>query len=199
MQTFNRRAALAGMSGLFLAACTTPSPAPKYPEITFTHVPPLRLDVASLEIVDGFKPGFAAPNVEHLMPISPAAAARRWARDRLVPVGNAGRVIFTITDGAVIETPLERTKGVRGVVTKDRSERYDAVLKVRIDVESGDARRRGEVSADAMRSRTVLEGLSLNEREQVWFQMTEELVTDIDSELDTAIRQFLQPFLVSRR
>ncbi|MGB0570658.1 MAG: hypothetical protein ACPGQM_01115 [Alphaproteobacteria bacterium] len=196
MYRFNRRTALAGLSGLILAGCTTPSPAPRYPELTFNHLPPIRLDAASLEIVDEFKPSFAAPNVEHLMPVSPAAAMRRWALDRLKPVGRGGRIVFTIADAAVVETALAPTPGVRGVITKDQSERYDAKLLVRISVDGGDNRRRGDVSAEAMRSRTVIEGLSLNEREEIWFQMSENLVMDMNSELETAIRSFLQPFLV---
>jgi len=196
MYRFNRRTALVGLSGLILAGCTTPSPAPRYPELTFSHLPPIRLDAATLEIVDEFKSPFATPNVEHLMPVSPAAAMRRWALDRLMPVGNGGRIIFTIADAGVVETALAPTPGVRGVVTKDQSERYDAKLLVRISVDGGDNRRRGDVSAEAMRSRTVIEGLSLNEREKIWFQMTEGLVADMDGELEGAIRSFLQPFLV---
>ena len=197
MYRFNRRTALAGLSGLVLAGCTKPSPAPRYPELTFNHLPPIRLDAATLEIVDAFKSPFTAPNVEHLMPVSPAVAMRRWAQDRLTPVGKGGRIVFTIVDAGVIETALEPTPGVRGVVTKDQSERYDASLRVRISVDGGDNRRRGEVSADAMRSRTVIEGMSLNEREKIWFQMTESLVADMNGELEAAIRSFLQPFLVA--
>ena len=197
MYRFNRRTALAGLSGLVLAGCTMPSPAPRYPELTFNHLPPIRLDAATLEIVDAFKSPFTAPNVEHLMPVSPAVAMRRWAQDRLTPVGKGGRIVFTIVDAGVIETALEPTPGVRGVVTKDQSERYDASLRVRISVDGGDNRRRGEVSADAMRSRTVIEGMSLNEREKIWFQMTESLVADMNGELEAAIRSFLQPFLVA--
>tara|TARA_R110002110_G_scaffold415852_1_gene658117 strand:- start:22304 stop:22903 length:600 start_codon:yes stop_codon:yes gene_type:complete len=197
MYRFNRRTALAGFSGLVLAGCTTPSPAPRYPELTFTHLPPIRLDAAELEIVDGFKSPFASPNIEHLMPVSPATAMRRWARDRLLPVGSGGRIVFTIADAAVIETPLAPTPGLRGAVTKDQSERYDARLEVQITVDGGDTRRRGEVTAEAMRSRTVAEGISLNEREKIWFQMTEDLVTNMNGELETAIRSFLQPFLVA--
>jgi len=196
MYRFSRRTALAGLSGLILAGCTTPSPAPEYPELTFKHLPPIRLDAASMEIVEEFKSPFAAPNVEHLMPVSPAAAMRRWAMDRLVPVGSGGRIVFTIADAGVIETKLAPTPGVRGVVTKDQSERYDAKLQVRISVDGGDNRRRGDVSAEAMRSRTVIEGLSLNEREKIWFQMSEDLIMDMNGELETAIRSFLQPFLV---
>ena len=198
MHRFNRRAALAAMLGLVLPACTTPSPTLMFPQITFVHLPPLRLDAASLEIVDAFKPSFASPNVEHLMPVSPAAAARRWARDRILPVGNAGRIVFTIEHAGVFETQLEPAKGVRGVVTKDHSERYDAALKLRMSIDGGDGRRQGEVSAEATRSRTVLEGLSLNKREEMWFRLTEELMGDINAELESAIRQFLQPFLVPR-
>jgi len=196
MYRFSRRTALAGLSGLILAGCTAPSPAPRYPELTFTHLPPIRLDAATLEIVDAFKSPFAAPNVEHLMPVSPAAAMRRWAQDRLLPVGDGGRIVFTIADAGVTETSLAPTPGVRGVVTKDQSERYDAKLLVRISVDGGDNRRRGDVSAEAMRSRTVIEGISLNEREEIWFRMTEGLVTDMNGELEAAIRSFLQPFLV---
>ncbi|MEP4380042.1 MAG: hypothetical protein ABJ215_18280 [Alphaproteobacteria bacterium] len=196
MYHFDRRTALAGLSGLLLAGCTAPSPAPRYPELTFTHLPPIRLDAASLEIVEAFKSPFAAPNVEHLMPVSPAAAMRRWAQDRLKPVGKGGRIVFTIADAGVTETTLAPTPGVRGVVTKDQSERYDAKLIVSISVDVGDNRRRGEVGAEAMRSRTVVEGISLNEREKIWFEMTEGLVMDMDGELETAIRSFLQLFLV---
>lgn len=197
MYRFNRRTALAGLSGLVLAGCTTPPPAPRYPELTFTHLPPIRLDAARLEIVDGFKSPFALPNVEHLMPVSPAAAMRRWAQDRLLPVGSGGQIVFTVADAAVIETPLAATPGLRGAVTKDQSERYDARLEVLITVDGGDNRRRGEVTAEAMRSRTVPEGISLNEREKIWFQMTEDLVTNMNGELEAAIRLFLQPFLVA--
>lgn len=197
MYRFSRRTALAGLSGLVLAGCTMPAPTPRYPELTFTHLPPIRLDAAELEIVDGFKSPFGSPNVEHLMPVSPAAAMRRWARDRLMPVGSGGRIVFTIADAGVIETRLAPTPGLRGAVTKDQSERYDARLEVHITVDGGDNRRRGEVTADAMRSRTVPEGISLNEREKIWFQMTEDLVTNMNGELETAIRSFLQPFLVA--
>jgi hypothetical protein len=191
--TFDRRQALAGFAVLLLAGCTTPPPAPKYPALTFTHLPPIRIEAASLEIVEGYQPPLTAPNVEHRMPVAPAAAVRRWAEDRLVPVGAAGRIVVTIEDAAVKEVALQRSGGVRGVVTTDQTERYDARLAVRVAVRNRSGS--GEVSAEAARTRTVPEGLSLNEREKVWFEVTETLINDLNGELDAAIQEFLKPFL----
>jgi hypothetical protein len=193
----NRRAALAGLSAAVLAACTTPPPAPLFPELTFTHLPPLRLDAAALDIVDAYKPPLTAPNVEHRMPVSPAGAARRWAKDRLVPAGAAGRIVVTIEDAAVTETALERTRGVRGAVTTDQSERYDARLFVRIAI--ANPRGTGEVTAEAQRSRTVPENLSLNERDQVLFEITEALIGNLNTELENAIDSILPQFRLEGR
>lgn len=192
LHPIDRRTALVGLSGLFLAACATPPPAPRFPELTFTHLPPIRLDATSLEIVDAYTPPLTAPNIEHRMPVAPAAAARRWAQDRLVPAGDAGRITVTIEDASVTETVLPRTRGVRGTVTTDQSERYDARLFVRVAIANPGGI--GEVSAEATRSRTVLEGLSLNDREKVWFEITEALIGDLNVELENAIDDFLARF-----
>ena len=58
------------------------------------------------------------------------------------------------------------------------------------------AGQRGEVMAEATRSRTVPEKITLNDRDKVWFEITEALIRDLDKELDAAIRRFLQPFLL---
>ncbi|MBO6782500.1 MAG: hypothetical protein JJ899_04390 [Alphaproteobacteria bacterium] len=190
----DRRGLLTGMSAVALAACTNPPPSPRFPQLTFTHVPAFRLDAATLDIADAYRPAAGARDVAQGMPIPPAVAAQRWARDRLQPVGTAGRILFTVTDASVVEVPLQRTSGLRGVVTDDQSERYDGRLAARIEISDGRGRR-GEVSAEATRSRTIAEKSTLNERDKIWFEITEALIQDLDKELDTAIRRFLQPFL----
>ena len=192
----NRRAMLAGLSAVVLTACNTPPPSPQFPELIFTHLAPIRLDVGALEIVDRYSNTSQAIDVAQGMPVPPVVAARQWARDRLVPSGKGGVVVFTITDGSVLETPLTLTKGVRGVVTNDQSERYDGRLAAKIEIRDGTGQRTGEVSAEATRSRTVPENLSLNERDKVWFEITESLIVDLDRELERAIAQFLSPFVI---
>ena len=46
------------------------------------------------------------------------------------------------------------------------------------------------------RSRTVREDASLNDREAVWFTMTEALLNDFDKELEKNIRQYLLGYLL---
>ena len=124
----DRRGVLLGLSATALAACTTPPPAPRYPQLTFTHLPAFRLNAARLDVVEAYAPAPGARDVAAGMPVPPAEAARRWASDRLSPRGPAGEIVFTITDASVIEVPLKRTTGLRGVVTDDQSERYDGHL-----------------------------------------------------------------------
>lgn len=191
----NRRGLLISLSAAALAACTTPPPSPRFPQLTFSHLRPFRLDAQTLDIVDGFRATSRA-DVASGMPVPPAVAARQWANDRLVPTGNSGSIVFTITEASVIETKLERTKGVRGVVTNDQSERYDGKLAAKISIRNTARQRSGEVSAEATRSRTVSENISLNERDRIWFEISEALINDLNVELEKAINQFFQPFLM---
>ena len=181
---------------LFLAACAS-APAPsQFPQLTYGHHGRFMLDVANIDIVDAYQPPLTAPNVEHLMPVAPAAAARQWARDRLVAAGTAGRrAVFTITDAAVTETELNRQSGIRGALTVDQSERYDAVIAVRLQIVDAAGRQIGVVEANAERSRSVPEDITLAGRDKVWFAITETLMNDLNAELDAAIPQFLGQYL----
>ena len=67
-----------GILALGLAACETTPPPPKLPELTFTHLGPLKLNVARIDIVSKYRSPLRAPNVEHLFPTPPQKALRTW-------------------------------------------------------------------------------------------------------------------------
>jgi hypothetical protein len=183
-------------AALLLAACADAPPPTNFPRLTYSHLGAFVLEVSEIEIVDAYQPTLRAPNVDHLMPVAPAAAARQWARDRLKTAGSSGRrAVFTIDDGAVTETPLRRKTGVRGVLTVDQSERYDAVLAVRLEIFDIAGRRVGVAEANARRSRSVPEDITLNVRDKIWFSITESVTNDLNAELDRAIPQFLGQYL----
>ena len=75
------------LSGVALSGCTTPPPVRNLDTISYSERPPIRLDVREIEIQRAYQPPNAAPNVDHLFPVPPAAGAQLWAADRLKAAG----------------------------------------------------------------------------------------------------------------
>ena len=181
-----------------MASCTLPVERPDFPELTWTHLPPITLDVAEIEIIDATQPTGASPHVEHLFPLSPAKAAERWARDRLRAGGTANRARFIIQRADVVEVGLRQTEGISGVFTKDQSERYDAELAVLIEIRSDPGPLLGQVTAELRKSRTVREDASLNERESIWFAITDDLTKLLNAEMERTMPQYLGRWIQAR-
>ncbi|MFP6744110.1 MAG: hypothetical protein VCB77_02845 [Alphaproteobacteria bacterium] len=182
-------------AALVLAACETPDPTPRYPEITFTHKAPIRLDVHDIDYVQAYIPPSKLPNVEHLFPVRPAVVARRWAADRVVAVGLQGVARVTLVEAAVIESALETTSGLQGAFIEDQAARYDATVKIRIEIINSLGETEGRVEAVAKRSRTVPEGITLVEREQIWFELTEQVMRELDVELEHTIDRYFGDYI----
>ncbi len=192
------RFSLIALVAIFVVAgCSTPPPQNRFPQLTYGHLEPIRLAVADIRIEQSYRPPLEAPHVEHLMPIAPGVAAQRWASDRLRAAGSDLVAIFTVREASVTEVALPRTKGVKGAFTTDQSERYDARLVVELAVRNARGRTIGIATAEAVRSRTVPEDLSLNERERVWFQMVEQMMQDLNGQLETTIPEALYPYLAA--
>ncbi|MDF2765146.1 MAG: hypothetical protein K0S81_2140 [Rhodospirillales bacterium] len=181
-----------------LASCTLPVERPDFPELTWTHLPPITLDVAEIEIIDATQPTGASPHVEHLFPLPPAKAAERWARDRLRAGGTANRARFIIQRAEVVEVGLRQTEGISGVFTKDQSERYDAELGVLLEIRSDAGPLLGQVTAELRKSRTVREDASLNERESIWFAITDDLAKLLNAEMERTMPQYLGRWIQAR-
>lgn len=183
-------------SGLALAGCATAPPRPAFPPIAFDRVAPIKLDVREIEIERTYQPPHAAPNVEHLFAVPPAAAATLWAIDRLVAAGPLGRARFIVREASVVEIPLKQSGGLTGAFTTEQSERYDARLVVEIEIVSEDGRIEGTITVEVTHSRTVPENLTLGERERVWHEMTRAMMGELDVQLDTTIKEAFYAFLI---
>ena len=94
-------------AALALVACQPPGK-PKYDDITFTHLPPIELNVADIIIEAPYQEPLELPHVGEQFPVSPSRAARSWAEDRLRAVGGSGTVTVTIVESGAVETDLAR-------------------------------------------------------------------------------------------
>jgi hypothetical protein len=173
---------------LMLAACESAPPRPNFPDIHITEGAPIRLAVGGIDIRDDYKPSFQRPHVEHLFPIPPAHALENWAHDRLVAAGGNARAVFIISDASVTETELKKKEeGITGAFTKEPAQRYDATVEVTLSIVDERGVRVRTVNVKAFRSQTVLEGITPNEREQAWYDMTKMLMSDFDRQMSGEI------------
>jgi hypothetical protein len=109
--------------------------------------------------------------------------------------GSGRRAIFTILDASVVKSSLRQKNGVRGTFTIDQSERYKASVKVRLEIFNLDGSSAGAVEAASWRSRTVPENITLNDRDKIWFHLTEAVINELNTELERSIPKFLNDFL----
>lgn len=178
-----------------LSACETAPPSATFPELTFRHMKPIRLAVGSVETYNEFRMPFAAPNVEHKMPVAPGPAAERWGQDVLQAAGGTDKLVMVITDASVTETPLKRKKGLEGAFTTDQTERYEARIAVRLEVRTAENKRRAVAEAFATRSTTIPEDASLADRETLWYALTEQLMNDFNTAVRPQVTAHLGEFL----
>lgn len=193
--SINRRAFLLLPAFAALAACDTPPMRQSFATLTFQDRPQIRLDVAQVEVVDAYKAPGVAPNVDHLFPQKPADVAAAWGRDVLRAVGQRGMATYTILDASATETALPRSSGLTQVFRTEQSDRYDLHIEVKLEIGNPLLASTGHVTATANRSQTVAEDMTLNQREAVWFQMTESAMRELDQKLEAAIKDKLKPFV----
>jgi hypothetical protein len=178
---------------LLVGACETAVEGRNFAQISFAHMPPIKLDVAKIDVREAAPEAPGNGNIEHELPVSLRGAARSWARERLQAVGQSGTAVVTVEQADFKEERLTKTKGLKGIFTTDQVERYRARLTLSVMISSPT----GSATARAMgsRSQTVPEDASLADREKVWFSMTEKLVKAVDAEMEKRIRKNLHSYL----
>lgn len=177
---------------LVLSACASPE-LPEMPTISFDDTERFDLEARrNIEVVEMYRPPLSRPNVEHLYRLAPSQIARAWVRDRLRLSGSGGQVKVTIVDASVVEQQLPERTGFMSFFTDDPDRKLVARLEVRIDYE-GDNGKVASASAVATAARTIMEGASINEAEEIYFKMLQDLARELDRTLSAQIYQHFTP------
>ncbi len=191
-----RRQALAWIAAapwgfLPLAACSTPPKRQQFPNITYEHLPPFRLDVATIGIIAAD----SDPNIEDVggeFPQAPRAALETWAQDRFQAVGNAGQGTITLLEAKAVNTPLPRSPALSAV---DLSDQYELTFAVKIAVENPQLGRSAEANAKARRTQTIREDMTINQREGVLFSLLDQCLKDLNAEIEKLMPRYFSAFL----
>lgn len=188
---FPKSPIIAAMLAVFVTACSAPD-TKTFPDITFTHLPEIRLAVSDVVTTSTFKSSFDLPRVENEMPVIPEKVVRGWAGDRLSATGEGtGIATYTVTDARVTASALETDATLKDWFTDEQAVRYDVNLAATLDIDDPGASASGNAEASAHHSITVPEGATLNDREQALFDMISKTASDLDRALEANIRQHL--------
>ena len=179
--------------GAIVAACQPP-PSHESEPLSFAALPQLVFDLGGIEIIEPAAASLPS-DADHLFPTPPAIAAKIWVRDRLRASGHVGLLRVTIDEASARVTPLKTNTDLKGLFTEEQAERLDVRLRVTIEAIDQSGEVNGSAIADARRSRTLSEGITLEERERVYDEVVEALLDDYNASQEKAIRQYLQLYL----
>ena len=169
-----RRASL--LLPLAVAACAETPPARDYPPLSYSYLPPLRLNVASIDVEQRFVPTGAAPDVSPVDPVRPVDALRAMAEDRLKAFGSAGRATLVINDASLTQSG--------DVITGS--------LAVQLDIYGPDGARAGFAEAQVSLAHTG----EADNLPPVLYDLTKEMMDAMNVELEYQVRHSLRDWLV---
>lgn len=167
----------------------------RFPELTFRNLPPVQLDIGRIEVVSQYQPPAQAPHIEYDMPVSPEGALKRWVQDRLQPIGRTGTLRVVIRDASATETPLQTDKGFTGMFKREQAARVDMSVDVALQMLDDKQFVTAEVTGKQTRSQTEQEGMKLNDRDKLLYDMVEDLVKGFNGDIDPNIRSTFGPWL----
>ncbi len=176
------------------AGCDTPPPRYESSPPSFAALPLLVFDLDRIEVVE--RPAAPHPDdVDHLLPTSPAAGIGIWVNDRLRARGTVGTLRVTVEEASARLTALETDIEFEDIFTKEQAERLDVRLSVTIEAIDHNGEVNGSATAQASRSRTLPEGITLAERDRVYDEVIAALLHDYNASQEKAIRQYLALYL----
>jgi hypothetical protein len=176
---------------IVLAGCASPAPETP-PEITFAHLPPISLNVRTIEVTSAYQNSSTSPNVETQLTTPPSQVMQRWANDRLRAVGGTGTARFTVLSAPVTEEPLPKQQGFVGAFTIEPGYRYTITLGGQLEILDDSGQRLAVASARITQSGTLDEGVTPEERQAFWAKLTASAMDSFNAQMERAIYQYLK-------
>ena len=186
------------IAALLLATACTQTYIPPKPDIDFSGTPYL-LNVANVTVVDEYISSNQLPNVEKLADVSPTDLMKKWQSSKLVAAGHSGYAELVIKDAHIARKDLGKKKtGVEGYFAKEQTEEYNGGLEVELKIYDGKKTMPvASLHVSSKNSRTLREDANIIDHNNLYHEMSVELLKLIEPELDRNIREHLGRFLVN--
>ena len=165
-------------------------------KLIFSTTTVANVDATSLDLKMGEIPPREYPHMNYRSNVRFEDGAREWAAQRFHLTGNSvNKLRITIRKGDIIEKLLPVTKGFKGRFTKDQSAAYEATLDVEVAIVDINDKVLTSATAKAFTSRTVAEGTTDADKQQVWAGLIVACFDNLDSELQPQLRQVMGQYV----
>lgn len=178
MTWLSRRAILA--VPLLLAACggdDSSESANTFPPLRFDYLPPIQLNVASIEIQQQFVPSGLPPDVTGSDPVAPIDALKAMANDRLQSLGTANKAVFAIQNASL----TREDDVIRGT------------FSVSLTIYDSDNAQQGYAVATVDRSHSG----DIDDLGKALYEFTKALMKDMNVEFEYQVRRNLKDWLAT--
>ena len=192
MLKFKSALLCAGVS-LLLSACAVSNATDVKKKLTFAPYGLASLNVALIDVVNNYKATDVDGHKEADISPSLEEGVRQLVDERLEAKGNDGALTLTINEASIIEERLPQSEGVQSYFTKQVDKKYNGRVELLLNVNAPKRNLSGEFKIVAERSMTLLEGSTLAERDAVLFNLTEQMLLDVNSEIDNLLAGGLKP------
>ena len=115
----------------------------------------------------------------------PISVLEQWVQKRIVPSGEpyTAMMKFVIKEASVKEHPLTIDNSLKGIFTEQQSHQYDFILDGELMIFAANGQHSGVASARVTRTITMLETLTISERNQQITLTLDRALNDFDREL----------------
>lgn len=162
-----------------LSACGDDSSPQSFAPLNYSYLGQLHLNVAHIDILDQAPPGSTPGDISGKAPTPPDQALQQLTRDRLGASGGSGNAVFTITHASILHEP-------GGTLQGD--------LEAHIDILTATGEHAGYAQAHV--SRTLNPGGEDAESRKVLYDLTSQMMQDMNVELEYQIKKSLRDWLV---
>lgn len=135
-------------------------------------MPPIRLDVVSVDVEKLYIPPEEPPFVDHNFSRTPLVMIEQWAKGYLQASGRVGRAVVKIQEASIVEHIEERGRS--------DSIPYTGRIELRIEFYDSEGREEGSLTAAVIRTHYIPLEMSVPDRQRAWRSMIEQMFGSLE-------------------
>ena len=186
------RALIICTSILVLISCASAPPAPPSYELTYQHLPRLRIAAGSIVLKSTYQPDWAENHIDTKKPQNPTMVVKQWVNDRLeIKSGSSSKLVMTVIDGRVIRSQEIKQSTFGFLASKKQIFSANLVVDVTFfpfgqEIDQG---LRSDLRVKIVSDKAVSGTYSLNMLDEAYFMLISDLAVEFDKQMQSVLKK----------